>query len=747
MNKKIWKVSLLVISLLVFQFGIVNSLLPNMLGNEGPTHPASVSALPAPVNDVTSFMVNDSHPMESLEVAIVEPGIYHLNVSFYVDIAPPGGLDLFADFYQSVSLWIPGMGTFLETQQSFASDNWFNMMNDSADYYDTDVIAVRTGFIRLDFGISFPSAIDQVSANLTVDQLLVFSALPNAMPLDQNSTMEWTADQTWQGLRINLPADNLYNFSAYAGLDWDTTAGDPGGFIIPVGAFLIDPDHGQYLPYNSWNLGHSRPAGPDTNSSSIGPYINRDIMKGGDYYLLGKSNDFTYLNSSSANFTLSISEIPTQILLPNQPLELQFNTTPNVLDTYVAVTIPEGHYFDAYFSNPSGSNWTVWGEDAWMGGYTGPYFEEYRDPSSIYNESETLERGWATATGMGQPMPGLQGDMYFEQWEAIATYTVYINGTNVAAIPPGPFGVSSWFNTFFFHVQAAPTSSIHSTTFNITANFEITPFPELTPSGLTFDFNSTVGPFYHIFAIPEASGIIYSASAIATNYTSTGAIRIEDMMQPSSYLDWEWISMFGPALGKSDPPSGGSWAQNTNDSATLTYVAVRDRINYLMVRGPGMIGGDMTECQVSLDITPPMPYTLGTVATVTLYDLDIATYTFNVVAGNTYILNLALHYDGNVAYGYFIDIYGNTPFIIGSIYQSIISVSALYLGMTYTGTFTARYTGRVTFIVMAESTIDFSIGDQPMSMTTIGIIIAVGVIMMVIGLLIGYFVAKRRRGF
>ncbi len=348
---------------------------------------------------------------------------------------------------------------------------------------------------------------------------------------------------------------------------------------------------------------------------------------------------------------------------------------------------------------------------------------------------------------MGQPMPGLQGDMYFEQWEAIATYTVYINGTNVAAIPPGPFGVSSWFNTFFFHVQAAPTSSIHSTTFNITANFEITPFPELTPSGLTFDFNSTVGPFYHIFAIPEASGIIYSASAIATNYTSTGAIRIEDMMQPSSYLDWEWMSMFGPALGKSDPPSGGSWAQNTNDSATLTYVAVRDRINYLMVRGPGMIGGDMTECQVSLDITPPMPYTLGTVATVTLYDLDIATYTFNVVAGNTYILNLALHYDGNVAYGYFIDIYGNTPFIIGSIYQSIISVNALYLGMTYTGTFTARYTGRVTFIVMAESTIDFSIGDQPMSMTTIGIIIAVGVIMMVIGLLIGYFVAKRRRGF
>ncbi len=746
MNRKIWKVSLLVISLLVFQFGLVNSLLPNMPGNEGLSNQASVYALPAPVNDVTSFMVNESHPMESLEVVIIEPGIYRLNISFYVDIAPIGGVFPFVEFYQSVSQWMPGMGTYLQTQQFFDSSTWFGMLNDSADYYDTDVIAVRTGFIRVDFGISGPSAIDQVSANLTVDQLFAFSSLPDAMPLGQNSTLEWTTDQTWQGLRINLPSDNLYNISAYTRLDWDTTAGYPGGFISPVGVFLIDLEHGQYLSYNMWSPGHSVPAGPDANSSTIGPMINRNLMKGGDYYLLGKSNDFTFLNSSMANFTLSISAIPTQILLPNQPLELQFNTTPNVLDTYVAVTIPEGHYFNAYFSNPSGSNWTVWGEDAWTGSYSGPYFEEYKDPSSIYNESETLERGWATAMGMGYPTPALDGNMYFEQWEAQATYTVYINGTNVAAIPPGPFGVNSWFNTFYFHVEAAPTSGIHSTTFNITANFEITPFPELTPGGLSFDFNSTIGPFYHIFAIPEASGNIYSASAIPTNYTSTGAIRIEDMMQPSPYLDWEWMSMFGPALGKSDPPSGGSWAQNTNDSATLTYVAVRDRINYLWVRGPGMIGGDTTECQVSLDITPPMPYTLGTVSTVTLFDLDYATYTFNVVAGNTYILNLVLHYDGDIAYGYFIDIYGNTPFIVGTLFQYIIAASASFpFSMTYTASYTARYTGRVTFVVMASSTVDFSLGEPPMSMTTIGIIIAVGVIMMVIGLLIGYFVAKRRR--
>jgi hypothetical protein len=748
MNRKIWKVSLLVISLLVFQFCIVNSLLPNMSRNEGLPNQASVYAIQAPVDDVTAFMVNRSQPMESLEVAILEPGIYQLNLSFYVDIAPPGGVDLYAQFYQSVDWWMPGMGTYLETQQIFANTNWNNMMNDSTDYYETEVIAVRTGFIRLDFGISSPSAIDQVSANLTVDQILVFSTMLNANPLGENTTIEWTEDQTWQGFRINLPTDNYYNFSAYAGLDWDTTAGYLGGFINPVGVILIDLNYGQYMPYNSWNPGFILPAGPDTNSSINGPYTNQEVMKGGDYYLLGKSNDFTHLNSSLANFTLSISVIPTQILLPNQPLELQFNTTPNVLDTYVAVTIPEGHYFDAYFSNPSGANWTVWGEDAWLGSYTGPYFEEYRDPSTIYNESETLQHGWATTIGGGQPMPGLLGDMYSEIWEAQATYTVYINGTNVAAIPPGPFGINSWFNTFFFHVQAGPTSSIHSTTFNITANFEITPFPELTPSGLTFEFNSTVGPFYHIFAIPEASGVIYSASAIATNYTTTGAIRIEDMMQPNGYLDWEWISMFAPPLGKTDPPAGTGAAQNVNDTATLTYVAVRDRVNYIWVQGPGMIGGDMTECQINLEITPPIPYTLGTVATVTLYDLDLAAYTFNVVAGNTYILNLELHYDGNAAYGYFLDVHGNTPFVISSLFQFIIAASAsMPFSMTYTGSFTARYSGRVTFVVMAESTVDFSLGEPPMSLTTIGIIIGVGIVMLVIGLLIGYFVSKRRRGF
>ncbi|MFW9831430.1 MAG: hypothetical protein ACFFD8_06615, partial [Candidatus Thorarchaeota archaeon] len=584
-------------------------------------------------------------------------------------------------------------------------------------------------------------------ANITITQQLTFASLPYAMPLGQNSTLEWTDDHSWQGLRFTLPQNDFYNFTAFAGLNWSTTAGYSGEFLYTLELLVIDLEYGQYLPYNIWHPGHTIPAGPSVNSSINGPMINQEILKGGDYYLIGLSEQFTYLNGSVANFTMSVSPVPTQVLLPGWPLELQFNTTPNVLETYLAVTIPEGHYFDAYFSNPSGSNWTVWGQDAWTHSFTGPYFEKYDDPTTIYNESETLEHGWATAYGMGQPTPALEGNIYLEQWVADATYTVYINGTKVSAIPPGGMTVVSRFNTFYIRVQAAPTSSVHSTTFNITANFNITPFPELTTNGLTFEFNGTVGPFYHLFAISEASGAIYETSAIASDYNTTGTIRIEDVPQPSPYLDWEWMAFIAPPLGITDPPGGTGWAQNVNDSATLTYIAVRDRINYLWVQGPGMIGGDMTECNVSLSITPPTPYLPGTVASTTLHDNEFASFTFNVIAGNNYLLNLELSADGTVVYGYFIDGFGSTPFLIGSIYQFIIIASpSMPYSRTFTATYTARTTGRVTFIVLGDGLVSFIIGtlEPPLSPTTIGIIIAAAVIMLVVGILIGYLVFKRR---
>jgi hypothetical protein len=744
MNRTTLKVSILVISLLVFQFGIPRPISP--LQVDAGIEPI-VQAIQAPVNSVTSFELNDTDSDEVLEISILDPGIYLLNLSLFVDEAAPN-LDLDAEYYQSMDWWWPQIGSYLESLQSFDTSSWNNVPENNTVFDERDVVCVRPGYFRIDIRIDIPTPGDLVSGNLTVTQLLPFAAIPNALPMGQNSTLEWTEDQTWQGLRINLPVDEFYNFTAFAGLNWETTAGWLGdGFFQPVGLYLMDLEYGQYLPYNMWSPGFNIPAGASTNNSIVGPFISQEVLRGGDYYLLGKSDDFTFLNNSVANFTLNVSPVQSQIIVPNIGLELQFNMTPNVYEQYVAVTIPEGHYFNASFSNPQGFNWTVTTYDAWAGGYTGPFLRTYEDLSTAWIDQENLERGWTTAQGGGQPMLGVLGSMYFEQWMTDATLTTYDNGSIISAIPPFGLGPSSWFNTFFFHVVATPYGAgPYSPNFTVTAHFDILPFPELTPLGLTFDFNSTFGPYYHFFALPQASGAIYETTAMASEYTSSGTIRIEDTPQPMTYADWQWMGLF-IQLAFADPATGMGISQNTNDTATLTYVSVRDTINYLWVQGPGMIGGDMTEGNVSLTITPPMAYIPGTVASVASESPeDFAAYTFNVVAGNTYVLNMHLRPDGVNAYGAFFNTLGHFPFIISSMLQLYIAASiGMPFSMTYTGTFTAKTTGRVTFIIQAEGTVEFSITEVITlgSMTGIAILVGIAIVMLVIGILVGYLVFRR----
>ena len=246
--------------------------------------------------------------------------------------------------------------------------------------------------------------------------------------------------------------------------------------------------------------------------------------------------------------------------------------------------------------------------------------------------------------------------------------------------------------------------------------------------------------------MPQASGVIYETTAMASEYNSSGTIRIEDTMQPMPYADWQWMGLFNP-LAFADPNTGMGVSENTNDTATLTYVSVRDTINYLWVQGPGMIGGDMTEGNVSLTITPPMAYAPGTVASVTSESPeDFNAFTFNVVAGNNYVLNMHLRPDGDIAFGTFFDTPGHFPFIISSMFQLYIAVSlTMPFSMTYTGTFTAKTTGRVTFIVQVGSTVEFSITEVITlgSMTGIAIVVGIAILMLVIGIAVGYLVFRR----
>jgi hypothetical protein len=279
------------------------------------------------------------------------------------------------------------------------------------------------------------------------------------------------------------------------------------------------------------------------------------------------------------------------------------------------------------------------------------------------------------------------------------------------------------------------------------ANLDLTPFPELTGLGLNVDFNTTVGPFYHCFTLPQASGAIYSVSATPDEYNTSGTIGLEDFLQSESYRDWQFISFFGPPLGFSDPPSGIGYSLNTNDTAMLKYVAVRDSVNYMWVLGPGMVGGDMTSANVSLTITPVTPYALATVATATVEPEEFATYSFNVVAGTTYALTIELIPGGDTVFGYFMTTTGDNPFIIGHLFSSLIGVStSLPFSMIYQETFTARFTGRISFALVGEGTVNVIIGvaEAPLSPLMIGAFIGVAVIMLIVGVLVGYLIWKRR---
>jgi hypothetical protein len=274
--------------------------------------------------------------------------------------------------------------------------------------------------------------------------------------------------------------------------------------------------------------------------------------------------------------------------------------------------------------------------------------------------------------------------------------------------------LTSRFGTFFLHVLAESTDPMHTATFNVTLRLQSTLVPVLTTSDLTFNFNATTGIYYHLFRMPEQSGTIYTISANATEYTTSGEIMLLLLPVPNWYKDWQWQGSFFAPLSKADPPGPRpGWSYNASGPATLHYVAARDGTNYFGIAGPGsgVVGGDMTEAKVRLTITFPASYTLGTTGDTTLYDYDFTDFSFDVRAGYSYQFSLSLEYDGSMAIGYFINSLGHTPFVVESLVQLLIFVDQgdMGFGNSYSATFAAKDTGHVTFIVQASGTVHFTI--------------------------------------
>ena len=255
--------------------------------------------------------------------------------------------------------------------------------------------------------------------------------------------------------------------------------------------------------------------------------------------------------------------------------------------------------------------------------------------------------------------------------------------------------------------------------------------------------NHTIGPIYKSFQIPVISGHIYEISAWASDYNASGGVSLFNPPVPASYEDWQWSGFFVPLYENSPVSSSPYDASATNETAMMRFVAVRSTTIYIGAIGDDMSGpaSDTTEVTVNVTVTAPIPYALGTVATVTLNGIDFKTYTFSIMAGASYQMSLSLDATGNYGLISVFNGFGHVPFQT-SAYDLWGEVSTSYLNMTRT--YSAIVSGVVTVVLLAQGTVHFAfnaVGEAPGSFV-LGLII--GLIFMIMSIIIVYVIMRRR---
>jgi hypothetical protein len=182
---------------------------------------------------------------------------------------------------------------------------------------------------------------------------------------------------------------------------------------------------------------------------------------------------------------------------------------------------------------------------------------------------------------------------------------------------------------------------------------------------------------------------------------------------------------------------------NVNDTATIRFVPVRSGFQYIIVFGADMIGppGDSTEVTVNATVTPPNPYSLGTVMSNSFTEWTFEIYSVSIMAGASYRLSLSLDITGDQAYWSAFNEMGFFPFAItASDLWGMVSMSTLDLTRTYT----AVVSGVISIVVYGLGPVEFSfvqVGEAPGSFV-LGLVI--GLIFMIAGVIIVYVVMRRR---
>ncbi|MFX0079316.1 MAG: hypothetical protein ACFE8O_08760 [Candidatus Hermodarchaeota archaeon] len=742
------------LTIFVLALMLLQPTIPFTLASATPKIQASLQPSLTPMNtvpvDTTAFFtLNETHEQQVYSIPITLPGQYGFDMSFVMDNGTAGpwrNLDL--ELRESASQYVPHLNNYLQTSYSLDTGFWsWNTANYTGNII-SEFVTVNPGFLVVTLDFQSATVDDRINGNFTVNHLFDFSS--SVMhPWDQSQTISWTANDSWNSSVFTIVEHGYYNITLYSELPYDTTAGWGGDpFFQPFDKLqLFDITHGEEPGlFYSFTPQMDVPAGPGTGTANWTQFRSLKLAPD-DYYLLGNTFDFLFLNGSYIDVNIDIQRVTMPTFLMNESITLSFDSSLPVNQAYVAITALQGFEYSMYYDNPVGANWSVQTYDVDTSWIPVTYFH-YEDASGSNIVEDRFENcfTWAgSAFIVMAPDPSLTGDSWMESYSFSGSDVIYNNGTAVAA-SMGVSGLEGFTDTFFMIIEATPWSGTPTAIYNITLNFIGELLPTLAESGNVIPVNTTIGPMYQIFALPVTSGWEYEITGWSSAYTSAGGVSLFVAPGPDFYLDWQWFGSYGlyEPLVFTDPISFMPlMTANVNDSATIRFVPVRSGIQYVIVFGADMIGppGDSTEVSVNTTVTPPTPYTLGAVMSHSFTEWAYEIYSVSIMAGASYRLSLSLDLTGDQAYWSAFNAMGFFPFAItASDLWGMVSMSTLDLTRTYT----ALVSGAISIVVYGLGPIEFSlvpVGEAPGSFI-LGLVI--GLIFMVAGVIIVYVVMRRR---
>ncbi|MFX0169565.1 MAG: hypothetical protein ACFE89_09470 [Candidatus Hodarchaeota archaeon] len=702
-------------------------------------------ANPVNLNTLTMLTLDYDSDNRQYSLIVSSPGQYSFNMSFIVDSAGPWPhVDLNVYLRENMVQYIPHLHGDLDGMNGFRSWSWLfrNTGYSDSEYYE--FVAIQPGRIIIDFQMNARTSTDQISVNFTLSQLYTFASVPS-VDWDQPPTLDFTSDNSWMGTRFVLPQNNMYNLSMFAELDYATTAGWGGNPVFqPFNKLtLLTATYGERNTIDTYNPVFSIPIGAGSGSVN---WTSWDLfsLTTDTYYLFGYIDDFEFLNGSQVTIQLDITPVAGSTIAPDESVRLRFDNTPGGNSAYVGLTAPIGSDYDIFFDSHAGANWTVQAFDPW-GGWVPIMYTYYEDPTSYTISEDRFEQAFSfIQPGMmisPTPTSGVLGDAYIELYNLGGSDITYINDSAQAfSMHPG---LLSPFDTYFIRIDAS-TAGTPTTTFNITLHLQASTIPTIVPAvPEVFAVNQTIGPLYQRFQLPIISGYIYEISAWASEYTASGGVSLFTLPGPAGYADWQWGNYFIPLYHHTPTSSSPYDVSAINETATMRFVAVRSTNLYFGALGDDMSGppSDTTEVTVEVTITAPLPYTLGTVETATISDMDFKTYSFSIMAGASYQVSLSLDSAGNYGLLSVFNSFGHVPFHV-TLSDLWCEVSSGYLNMTRT--LSALVSGVVTIVLVAQGTVHFAfnaVGEAPGSFA-LGLII--GLIFMIMAIIIVYIVMRRR---